>query len=116
MGCRRKPFPTRLRAEINRPINTRVFFCTSCGQFHLTRIHIPPTAPVNSYDAKRARVFNDFEVAIAEQMARIEERLSRSAARVRHANMPTIDNGPLTLEGGSVIAYRGDEVTVESKK
>ena len=67
-------------------------------------------------DKRRREMFEEFEAALLTQMARINERLTRTDNRLRHANRHTLDNGPLTVEGGSALAYGGDDVEVEHKK
>ena len=67
-------------------------------------------------DELRRKMFEDFEASIVAQTARINERLAQVGNRLRHANRHTLDNGPLTLEGGSALAYKGDDVDVRHKR
>lgn len=76
-----------------------------------------PKRQVIPYDAERqAQILDDFEIALATQTARINNRLTQHGNRVRQANKKTLNTGPLIVEGGSGIAYRGDDTDVEHKK
>lgn len=75
-----------------------------------------PKPELPTYEQKRSQVFDDFETAITVQMARINTRLARFDERYRHINKTTRNNGPLIVEGGTVLAPRGDDVSVTTKK
>ena len=113
--CTSKPFETRESAKTGRP-DTYAYQCVHCHKFHRARRNGTPRIREVSYTKRRALILDDFEATIASQMTRINERLRLHDIRMRRANMKTLDNGPLIMEGGISIAGGGDEIEVEHKK
>ncbi len=121
MPCRRKQFKTRKTATNE---HAYAYWCRQCRAYHRDKKvtaetrYAPRKQPAQelTYEQRRARMFGDFEASITAQMARINERMARFDDRVRQVNKGSRDNGPLIVEGGSVLAYQGDDADVEHRK
>jgi hypothetical protein len=120
MTCRRKPYNTREEAKHECSKQMNVYHCGRCGLFHRVQGRRPANQPSKRLPVtpveRRAQILSEFEMALATQLMRINTRLARSDSRVYHANSNTRDNGPLITAGGIGLAYRGDDVDVETKK